>query len=52
MIALSFPLQSPAATVLTAVQGIMPISLARLQQDVISQDPWLVIVALGGNDFL
>ncbi|MBD6614846.1 arylesterase [Komarekiella sp. 'clone 1'] len=27
-------------------------ALARLQQDVISQDPWLVIVALGGNDFL
>jgi acyl-CoA thioesterase I len=26
--------------------------LARLQQDVISQDPWLVIVGLGGNDFL
>ncbi|MGF1676360.1 MAG: GDSL-type esterase/lipase family protein [Rivularia sp. (in: cyanobacteria)] len=27
-------------------------ALNRLQQDVISQDPWLVIVALGGNDFL
>ncbi|PMB49555.1 arylesterase [Fischerella thermalis CCMEE 5201] len=27
-------------------------ALARLQQDVISQDPWLVIIALGGNDSL
>ncbi len=27
-------------------------ALNRLQQDVISQNPWLVIVGLGGNDFL
>ncbi|AFZ34671.1 lipolytic protein G-D-S-L family [Stanieria cyanosphaera PCC 7437] len=27
-------------------------ALTRLQQDVLSQEPWLVIVALGGNDFL
>lgn len=27
-------------------------ALNRLQQDVISADPWLVIVGLGGNDFL
>lgn len=26
--------------------------LARLAQDVLSQEPWIVIVALGGNDFL
>jgi acyl-CoA thioesterase I len=27
-------------------------ALTRVQKDVISQDPWLVIVGLGGNDFL
>ena len=27
-------------------------ALSRLQQDVIQADPWLVIVGLGGNDFL
>jgi acyl-CoA thioesterase I len=27
-------------------------ALARLQQDVIDADPWLVIIGLGGNDYL
>lgn len=27
-------------------------ALSRLEQDVLSADPWLVIVGLGGNDFL
>ncbi len=26
--------------------------LARLSEDVLSEEPWMVIIALGGNDFL